>query len=113
MNVVGLGRDLADTLKQPEHRDKERQVRYPSRGSNHFLATVTTSNYSTHVKDVVTTSIDVRGSHLPFKLAEAADIATEVTHSDSLRRGGLSDQIYLPALNLAASSDPPVASPSL
>jgi len=30
MNVVGLGRDLADTLKQPEHRDKERQYRYPS-----------------------------------------------------------------------------------
>lgn len=24
VNVVGLGRDLADTLKQPEHRDKER-----------------------------------------------------------------------------------------
>lgn len=61
VNVVGLGRDLADTLKQPEHRDKERQVRYPSRGSNHFLATVTTSNYSMHVKDVVATSIGVNG----------------------------------------------------
>jgi len=104
MNVVGLGRDLADTLKQPEHRDKERQYRYSSRGSNHFLATVTTSNYSTHVEDVVTEKvldvgrlssrparIGVRESNLPFKLAEAADIATEVTHSDSFRTGGLSD----------------------
>ncbi len=36
----------------------------------------------------------VPGSHLPFKLAEAADIATEVTHSDSFRRNGLSDRIY-------------------
>ena len=104
MNVVGLGRDLADTLKQPEHRDKERQYRYSSRGSNHFLATVTTSNYLTHLEDVVTEKvldvgrlssrparIGVRESNLPFKLPEAADIATEVTHSDSFRIDGISD----------------------